>query len=124
MKARTLVELLTLSSNLYMMSKDKELMEKLHNMADKGKDKINSFMSSTTRDEEGNEMEFLQKIAIKAHEVKEEMEHKIGEMVAQFYEKVNIAHTDEIQKLNVKIEDLSKQIALLEARLNRYEKEL
>lgn len=123
MKARTLVELLTLSSNLYMLSKDKELMEKFHNMADKGKEKINSFMSSTTRDEDGNEMEFLQKLALKAHDVKEELEAKIGEMVTQFYHKVNIAHTDEIKALHAKIEDLSKTVALLEARLNRYESE-
>lgn len=120
MKARTLVELLTLSSNLYMMSKDKELMEKLHAMTEKGKEKINDFMKSE-KDEDGNEVEFLQKIANKAHDVKEELEKKIGEMVAEFYEKVNIAHTDEIKKLHVKIDDLSKTVALLEARLNRYE---
>lgn len=120
MKARTLVELLTLSSNLYMMSKDKELMEKLHAMTEKGKEKINDFMKSE-KDEDGNEVEFLQKIANKAHDVKEELEKKIGEIVAEFYEKVNIAHTDEIQKLHVKIDELSKTVALLEARLNRYE---
>jgi len=120
MKARTLVELLTLSSNLYMISKDKELMEKLHAMTEKGKEKINDFMK-TEKDEDGNEIEFLQKIALKAHDVKEELEKKIGEVVAEFYNKVNIAHTDEIRKLNVKIEELSKAVALLEARLNRYE---
>lgn len=122
MKARTLVELLTLSSNLYMMSKDKELMEKFHNIADKGKDKINAFMAAE-KDADGNEIAFLQKIALKAHDVKEELEEKIGEMVTQFYQKINVAHTDEIKALNVRIEDLSKQIALLEARLNRYENE-
>lgn len=122
MKARTLVELLTLSSNLYMMSKDKELMEKFHKMTETGKEKINDFMKSE-KDEDGNEIEFLQKIALKAHDVKEELEAKIGEMVSQFYQKVNIAHTDEIKSLNIKIEDLSKTVALLEARLNRYEKE-
>lgn len=121
MKARTLVELLTLSSNLYMMSKDKELMDKFHEMAEKGKDKINSFMSSTTRDENGEEVEFLQKLAIKAHDLKEEVELKIGEYVADFYHKINIAHTNEIKGLNAKIEELSKQVALLEARLNRME---
>lgn len=122
MKARTLVELLTLSSNLYMMSKDKELMAKFHDMADKGKEKINDFMKSE-KDEDGNEIEFLQKIAIKAHDVKEELEAKIGEVVAQFYQKINVAHTDEIKTLHLKIEDLSKTVALLEARLNRYENE-
>lgn len=122
MKARTLVELLTLSSNLYMMSKDKELMERFHNMADKGKEKINEFMHYE-KDADGNEVEFLQKIAMKAHDVKEELEAKIGEMVTQFYAKVNIAHTDEIKALHAKMDDLSKTVALLEARLNRYESE-
>lgn len=121
MKARTLVELLTLSSNLYMISKDKELMEKFHTITEKGKEKINSFMSSSMKDENGNEMEFLQKIALKAHDVKEELESKIGEMVADFYKKVNIAHVDEIKSLHVKVDEQKKEIALLEARLNRLE---
>jgi polyhydroxyalkanoate synthesis regulator phasin len=122
MKARTLVELLTLSSNLYLISKDKEMLSKLHNLADKGKEKINEFMSSSVKDKDGNEMEFLEKLALKAHDVKEELEAKIAEMVEAFYKKVNIAHVNEIKSLHAKIDELSKEIGLLEARMNRSEK--
>lgn len=104
-----------------MISKDKELMEKFHHMTEKGKEKINSFMSASVKDEDGKEMDFLQKIALKAHEVKDELEEKISEMVTEFYKKVNIAHTDEIKSLKLKIEELSKESALLEARLNKLE---
>jgi polyhydroxyalkanoate synthesis regulator phasin len=121
MKARTLIELLTLSSNLYLISKDKVLMEKFHHMADKGKEKINEFMSSSMKDEHGEEMEFLQKLSFKAHEVKDELEAKISELVQEFYKKVNIVHTNEIKSISAKLEELSKVVALLEARLNKYE---
>lgn len=121
MKARTLVELLTLSSNLYLISKDKEMISKLHDLADKGKEKINAFMSSSVKDKDGNELEFMEKLALKAHDVKEELEEKIAGMVETFYKKVNIAHVNEIKSLQAKIDELSKGTALLEARLNKLE---
>jgi len=121
MKAKTLIELLTLSSNLYVLSKDKELMEKFHNLTDKGKEKINSFISSSVKDDDGNEMEFLQKIALKAHDFKEEIEAKISERVVEFYKKVNIAHINEINILQSQIDNLSKEVALLSAQLKSNE---
>jgi len=47
------------------------------------------------KDDDGNEMEFLQKIALKAHDFKEEIEAKISERVVRVYKKVNIAHINE-----------------------------
>jgi uncharacterized protein YihD (DUF1040 family) len=123
MRAKTLIELLTLSSNLYMLSKDEELMQKLKDMTEKGKDRINKAMSEPAVDEDGNEIEFLDRLILKAGQAKEELETKIEEVVAQFYKKVNIAHIDEIRGLNEKIEEAEKTIALLEARLNRLEKQ-
>jgi polyhydroxyalkanoate synthesis regulator phasin len=122
MKAKTFLELVTLSSTLYTISKETKLMEKLAELSEQGKDKINDFMKEKMVDENGNEVEFLDKLVIKAHEAKEELEAKIGEMVANFYEKVNIAHVDKITALEARLDQLSKDLALAEARLNHLEK--
>lgn len=121
MKAKTLLELVTLSSTLYTISKETHLMEKLTALSEQGKDKINDFMSEKMLDENGNEVEFLDKLVLKAHEAKEELEVKISEMVAAFYEKVNIAHTDQLKGLELKVEQLQKDLALAEARINHLE---
>ncbi|MEN9999170.1 MAG: hypothetical protein RI922_2160 [Bacteroidota bacterium] len=121
MKAKTLLELVTLSSTLYTISKETHLMEKLTALSEQGKDKINDFMGEKLVDEDGNEVEFLDKLVLKAHEAKEELEVKIGEMVAAFYEKVNIAHTDQVKGLELKVEQLQKDLALAEARINHLE---
>lgn len=121
MKAKTLLELVTLSSTLYTISKETHLMEKLTALSEQGKEKINDFMSEKVLDEHGNEVQFLDKLVLKAHEAKEDLEVKIGEMVAAFYEKVNIAHTDQLKGLELKVEELEKALALAEARINHLE---
>ena len=121
MKAKTLLELVTLSSTLYTISQETHLMEKLTAVSEQGKDTINDFISEKVLDEHGNEVQFLDKLVLKAHEAKEDLEVKIGEMVAAFYEKVNIAHTDQLKGLELKVEELEKALALAEARINHLE---
>jgi hypothetical protein len=65
MKAKTLLELVTLSSTLYTISKETHLMEKLTALSEQGKDKINDFMSEKVIDENGNEVQFLDKLELK-----------------------------------------------------------
>ena len=72
-------------------------------------------------DENGNEVEFIERLMMKAHDAKEELEDKIGEMVAVFYDKMNIAHVDKVKELELKIDQLSKDLALAEARINHIE---
>lgn len=122
MKAKTFLELATLSTALYNISKETHLMEKLANFTEQGKDKINDFMKEKVVDENGVELEFMEKMALKAKEVKGDLEDKIGEMVATFYEKINVAHTDKISGLEAKLDQLSKDLALAEARINHLEK--
>jgi len=122
MKAKTLLELVTLSSTLYTISKETHLMEKLTALSEQGKDKINEFMKESLVDADGNEIEFMDKLVLKAHQAKEELETKIGEMVASFYEKINIAHTDQLKGMEMRIDQLSKDLALAEARINHLEK--
>jgi polyhydroxyalkanoate synthesis regulator phasin len=121
MKAKTFLELVALSANLYSISKETHLMDKLKDLSEDGKDKINSFMSEKVLDENGNEIEFMDRLMLKAQEAKDELEQKIGEMVATFYEKVNIAHVDKIKELEEKVELIKRELALAEARISHLE---
>jgi len=122
MKAKTFLELATLSATLYQISKETHLMDKLESLTEQGKDKINEFMKESVLDENGNELEFMDRMALKAKEVRDELEMKIGEMVASLYEKMNIAHVDKINKLQEQITQMGKDLALAEARIKQLEK--
>ena len=124
MKAKTFLELMTLSTNLYVLSQDEQMMSKLKSFLEKGKDKVNEFVADPILDEEGNELAFIDKLLKKAHEAREEMNQKIEETVAGLYQKMNIAHVEQINELNLRIEDLNKQLALAEARINHLEKKI
>ncbi|GAA4296245.1 hypothetical protein [Aestuariibaculum suncheonense] len=121
MKTKTIIELLTLSSSIYVLARDTKFLEKLNEYSEKGKDNINKVMAESALDENGNELEFMDKIFLKTHELKNKLDAKIEELVAKFYKKINVAHLDEIKALNEKIEKLDQAIALLEARLNKME---
>jgi len=121
MKAKTFLELMTLSTNLYMLSQDEALMAKLKSYMEQGKNKIDEFVSEPVVDENGNELEFVDKLLKKAHEAREDMNTKVEEMVTALYNKMNIAHTDKIKGLELRIEELSRQLALAEARINHLE---
>jgi hypothetical protein len=121
MKAKTFIELAALSANLYAISKEAYLVEKLKDLSAQGRDKINEFMAETVVDEHGNEVPFTDRLLLKAKEAREELEAKIGEMVAAFYEKVNIAHTDKLTELERKLDEAAKNLALAEARIHHLE---
>ena len=121
MKTKTILELLTLSSSIYFLARDTHFLDKISEFSEKGKENINRVMSETELDENGNEIEFVDKIILKTNELKEELYDKIEDMVAQFYKKINVAHLDEIKALNERVDTLDKMVALLEARLNKLE---
>lgn len=121
MKTKTIIELLTLSSTLYYIAKDADLLNKLNEFSEKGKHNINKMMSEPVLDENGQQMEFIDRIIAKTNELKEELNEKIEQQVVAFYKKVNIAHLDEVKALQKKVEELDASVALLEARLNRLE---
>ncbi|MFD0836046.1 hypothetical protein ACFQ0I_09740 [Mariniflexile aquimaris] len=121
MKTKTLIELITLSSSIYVLARDTHLLEKLNEYSEKGKDNLNKMMSDSKLDENGNEIEFVDQIINKTNELKEQLNEKIEELVVQFYKKINVTHTDELKALNIKLEKLESSVALLEARLNKLE---
>lgn len=121
MRTKTIIELLTLSSSLYVLAKEHNLFEKIGEMSEKGKEHFNKLAKEDIIDSEGNEVEFIDKFILKANQAKEELEEKIEELIVKFYKKINVAHTDEIAALNIRLEKSESKIALLEARLNHLE---
>lgn len=121
MKTKTILELLTLSSSIYYLAKDTKFLDKISEFSEKGKENLNNIMSESHLDENGNELEFVDKIILKTHELKEELNDEIEELIVKFYKKINVAHLDEIKALNEKLEKLDATVALLEARLNKIE---
>jgi len=121
MKTKTLLELLTLTSGIYYLARDTQLIDRINELTEKGRVSINKIISESQLDEDGNEMEFIDKVILKTTQVKEELEEKIEELIIKFYKKINVAHLDEIRALNEKVEKFDKAIALLEARINHLE---
>lgn len=119
MKTKTLLELVMLSSSIYHLAKDAEVLERINEMSEKGKDNINKVASETILDDDGQPLELMDKIIYKTSQLKEEFEEKIEELVIKFYKKINVAHLDDIKALEEKVENADMAIALLEARLNR-----
>lgn len=115
MRAKTFIDLLTLSTNLYMISKDEKFMNNLKEMAEKGKEKVSAFAGEFTahHDEES----LIERIKEKANEAREELENKIGEVAEKIYHKMNIAHTKQIEQLEGEIANLKRELALAEGRI-------
>ncbi|MFD1294386.1 hypothetical protein ACFQ5N_11115 [Lutibacter holmesii] len=121
MKTKSIVEFLSLSCSLYVLAKNTELLERIKELSGKGKDEIDKIISETKLDENGEELKAIDKIILKSFELKEEFYEKVEQLVAEFYKKVNIAHIEEINGLNARVEQADRTIALLEARLNKLE---
>lgn len=117
MKAKTLVELLTLSTNLYMISKDEEFVKNLSGMLKKGKEKAEDILDDFSEAGDESEEGLLHKFIHHAQKAKEELEKKIENTAAIVYQKMHIAHLDEVKKLAKEIELLKKELALAESRI-------
>lgn len=121
MKAKTFIELAALSASLYAISKKADILEKMKDLSEQGSEKINEFMSEKIIDEHGNEMLFTDRLLLKAKEARGELESKINEMVAAYYEKLKITENSQLAELENKLEQLNKNIALAEARIHKLE---
>ncbi len=121
MRTKTIIELLTLSSSLYVLAKEYNLFDRLGELTEEGKAKFNKIADENLLDDNGNEIELIDKFLLKASQAKEELEEKVEELIVKFYKKINVAHTDEIKALNIKLDKSQDKIALLEARLNHLE---
>lgn len=70
MKTKTILELLTLSSSLYYIARDTQILDRISEFSEKGKENLNSMMSENQLDENGNELEFVDRIIAKTQELK------------------------------------------------------
>lgn len=121
MRAKTLVELLTLTTNLYMISKDEKFMESLSEMMKKGKKKAEDILDEFSDQGEGDEETLIQKFLQGAQKAKEDLEKKIEETAVKVYGKMHIAHTNDVKNLSEEIERLKRELSLAEARIVRLE---
>lgn len=119
MKAKTLVELAAISSTIYTISKDQELLDKLNQWAEKGKDKINAFVKEKMVDEEGHELDFMEKLAARIESSRNELEERVGELVKATYDRMQITHTDQLSKLQHQVDDLKKELSVVHTKLNK-----
>ena len=116
MKAKTMIELLSLSTNLYLISRDKEAMESLSKWVDKGKEKWNEVMESN---KDGEETDLMQRIVNKAKQAKEELDQKMEEIAVKAYAKMHIAHTNDLNFLQEKIAALENKVSVLESQVKK-----
>jgi hypothetical protein len=121
MKTKTLIELITLSSSLYVLGRDTHLFEKLKEYSEREGNDVNGISFKSLWDENGDELELRDKIRLKAEHLKEELDAKIEAVAVKLYRKINLAHLDDIKALQAKLEKTDATIALLEARLNKIE---
>lgn len=112
MKIKHMLRLLSLGTNLYLISQDKELMDKLTKLARAGKEKYDEFFHSDEDDEE--EEDLLAHLAQAAGEIKERMNREMEAIARKTYDALHIAHADEIEKLRNEIEQLRTQITRLQ----------
>jgi polyhydroxyalkanoate synthesis regulator phasin len=102
---------------MYMISKDEEFMQNLNEMMKKGKQKAEDIINEFTGDEEEGDEKLIQKFLHKAQKAKEELEKKIEEAATKVYEKMHIAHADELRKLAAEVARLKNELSLAEARI-------
>ena len=120
MKAKTLVELLSLSTTLYTISKDEDFFHRLEEMAEKGKKKVGDLLEDLSDEGEDGENKLLAKIIQKAKQAKEELEAKMEETAVKVYRKMNIAHAHDLKGVLQKIEVMERKLNLFEAQLADY----
>jgi len=118
MKTRTLIELMTLGTNLYLVSQDKEMMEKLSNFVKDGKQKFEDFIQPEDGAED-DEMTMFQKLTEKAKEVEKQLEKRLEEAAVVIYQKLHIAHVNDIESLQNQINELKEELAALKSQPNK-----
>lgn len=117
MKAKSIIDLLTLSTNLYMISKDEEFMHNMNEMLKKGKEKVTGLAESLAAMPEEGDEKMISQLVQKAKEAREQLESRIELIAEKVYAKLHIAHTQETTRLAAEIEKLKRELALAESRI-------
>lgn len=115
MRAKTIVDLLSLSVSLYMLSKEHDFLKKSAERTAESKNNAEEDYDAEGIDD--HESTFVSGILQNAALMKEGLEQKLNEVASKVYEKMHIAHTDEIRKLSEEIDLLRTELALTEAKV-------
>jgi polyhydroxyalkanoate synthesis regulator phasin len=121
MKAKSIIELLTLSTNLYMISKDEEFIETLSEMLKKGKKKAEDILDNFSDTGAEDEDKLIKKLLIKAQDAREQLERKMDDTAVFVYRKMHIAYAADVEKLAQELECLKQKLTLAEARIANME---
>ena len=121
MKAKTLLQVLSLSTNLYVILKDEELMKTLSSLAEKGKEKLDEILHDEEDEEAGSTERIIARLLVKAREAKADLEERIAKGAEAAYAKMHIAHTKETEQLRDQITLLELKLQVAEKRLSALE---
>lgn len=117
MRTKTIIDLLSLSVSLYMLSKDHDFLKTSAAHTSEGKKRTEEDYRTEEETENSGGDEFLSGILNNAKQLKEDLQRKMDEVAVAVYEKMHIAHTDEIKKLADEIALLRTELALTEAKV-------
>lgn len=122
MKARTLIDLLSLSSNLYLIARDEELMKHLKEWSSQARKKATEVWDNLG-DEGEEDSELLDRLLQRAKKAREEFDRKMAETAEKVYHKMHLAHANDVKNLETRVEELKRELALAEARIIKLETE-
>lgn len=118
MNARIVLDVLSLASNIYTISKDEELMKNLSDMAAKGKEKWDHVVESVGKETQDLEMrKMLEEVAERMKNARTDMEARMREIATNVYSTMHIANTDETNRLQLQVDSLSRQLKETQDRL-------
>lgn len=120
MRTRTLIDLLSLSSNLYLIARDEELMKHLKEWSAQARKKATEVWDDLG-DEGEEDAELLERILKRVKNAREEFDRKVAETAEKVYKKMHLAHENDVKALENKVEELKRELALAEARIIKLE---
>ena len=109
-----MLDWLNLSANIYLISRDKELREKVIEFAGKIKNAAGENISEKNID---GVKSMYGKIRERVKEVREDVGDNFEEMLKHLYDKIHLVHEDRLRKMEDQINEMKREMALTEAKL-------
>lgn len=114
MRAKNIVDLLTLSLGLYKLSKDEEFLKEAMELTAEAKQRASDMLDTVSGK---NTEEIVAQLLEESGRLKAELLEKVHEVMLQVYNRIHIANTDELKKLTDELEKVKTELALAESRI-------